>query len=336
MDRWRYKSRESLVKPEKKIYNLNKDRNDRWGERLKQSLLLNDIKDEEMEMKRLNEPIRFIAPYAEGKRDGRNESKADKSGLNRKNNEINLMELNTSRGKQEIKTDPKGENISFTATAKRPNENGLLNENMRVFNRDTAKKQRRISDINLFLARGKKEDAASVEFELSREWTDQRMKLVQGEGRSRMLEVMCPYADDTKERTKMLHIKQELEAVRNMRILLESQSSQEADLTGSGIEDLKRQEDMLRSRLEKLSHLMDKKDYIKRIMLQKYKYAVHPTRDRKFFAGFRSDDTLYNKAASAALEMEETDQTNNSNLISNIFDSEESNTDLQFGDGSEE
>ncbi len=236
-------------------------------------------RDEERQRKRMEEPVSFFTPHTGNKKNRLPEDNPHKK-------EITLMKLSDRFGRQEIKADAEGRRTSFTVISSSPFQSGELKGDMRVFNRAAAQKQRRTEDTDVFLAGGLKEGAVSVEAEQSRKWTDARLKLTQGNGASGMLEQACPYADDTPERKKIAVAKEQLQAVRREIAGIQRQGAGAGQNKTAG--ELRKGESRLAARVEALTQLVRKKDYIKRLMLQKYRYATNPLSDGRFFARIRA------------------------------------------------
>ncbi|RCX11378.1 hypothetical protein DFR58_12524 [Anaerobacterium chartisolvens] len=236
-------------------------------------------RDEERQRKRMEEPVSFFAPHILNKKSLLQEDCSQKK-------EITLMKLSDRFGSQEIKADLEGRRTSFTVISSSPCQSGELKGDMRAFNRAAAQKQRRTADADVLLAGGLEEGAVSVEADPSSKWTDARLKLMRGDGTSRMLEQACPYADDTPERKKLAGEKEHLQAVRWE--IAEIQRKGAGAGQNKTAEGLRKRESRLAARVEALTQLIGKKDYIRRLMLQRYRYATSPLSDGRFFARIRA------------------------------------------------
>jgi len=131
-----------------------------------------------------------------------------------------------------------------------------------------------------------------VEFEQSRKWTDSRMKLLRGEGRSSVLEAACPYAEDAGERQRLAIVREQLEQARRQAAEIQREGPDGGGNKTGRLEELRRQESELAAKAEALTQMIGKKDYLKRIMLQKFIYATEPAGETGFFARIRGNKNL--------------------------------------------
>ena len=217
----------------------------------------NGDETEKKERDKLNTPIHFSSP----EKMERDQTK--------KENVNKLMEMYTTYGKQELSEDVDKKKTKLTATASRPTEKHGLKGNMKYINENNEKKQRRINDTNLFLAGGKKEAAASIEYDSNMQWTDNLVEKLNGKGRSEMLDSICSYANDDKEKVKLDILIDQLSDINNE--LIEKQAQ---NINGQEVQVLKDKKEELDKKINDIKELIRKKEALKRVMLQKFKYHM--------------------------------------------------------------
>ena len=233
-------------------------------------------REDQKQRKRLDEPVRFFAPHAGIEKDSAKDGRKDGKG-------ITLMELSDRYGRRELTAGPDGGKTSFTATVSAPGEEGGLREDMRRFDRDRAKKQIRTARADVFLAGGRRDDAAAVELEQSGGWNEERLRLLRGGGRSSVLEAACPYADDTRERQRLAIVKEQLEQAKRQA----AEIQRDGPGAGERLREMKEQENELAEKAEALAQMIAKKDYLRRVMLQRLRYATAPACEAGFLSGRR-------------------------------------------------
>ncbi len=233
-------------------------------------------REDEKQRKRLDEPVRFFAPHAGIEKDNARDGRKDGKG-------ITLMELSDRYGRRELTAGLDGGKTSFTATVSAPGEEGGLREDMRRFDRDKAKKQIRTAGADVFLAGGRRDDAAAVELEQSGRWDEERLRLLRGGGRSSVLEAACPYADDARERQRLAIVKEQLEHAKRRT----AEIQKDGPGAGERLREMRELENELAEKAEALAQMIAKKDYLRRAMLQRLRYVTGPLYEAGFLSGCR-------------------------------------------------